>query len=809
MFKNNLKIAIRNLLKYKFYSFINATGLAIGIATCLLILLFVQDELNYDKYNEKAGRIYRVIADMKLGGNSFNTTNLGAPTAEALVNDFPEVEKAVRIKHLGSWFVQYGDLSFKETNVINADSTLFDIFTIPLLSGNPKTALVKPNTLVLNEKMAEKYFGNENPVGKMLILNNRDDFLVTGVFKNIPSNSHFHADFILSFNIKHGDGNDYWLGNMMYVTYILLQKNFDYKNFEAKLPSVVEKYMGPEIEHFTGKSIKDFLAEGNKARLYLQPLTDIHLHSDLMSELEPNGDIKYVIIFSAIAVFILLIACINFMNLSTASSSQRAKEVGIKKVLGSDRMDLIKQFLAESIVMSLIATILALIIIQLAIPFFNNLSGKELTISYLTNFQFLAGILILTMFIGLLAGSYPALFISSFKPVSILKGKIRTGSKSGFLRSSMVVFQFAASIIMITATTIVFNQLHYIQNKKLGFDKEHAIVIHDSYILGNQVQSFKNEIVNDSRIISGTIANTLPVEEPGSSNGTIRGRNINDEKMTSMQSWKVDYDYVPTLGMKIIQGRNFSREYGSDSNAVIINEAVARHFEWDEPIGKHLSQYTSPDEDNPLTTYEVIGVVKDFHFESLKNSIAPVLLFLSPSSTYSVFRFKGENTAEVINFIKSKWERFAPGSPFEYSFLDKDYDNLYKAEQKVGDIFSVFAFLAIFIGCLGLFGLAAFTAERKTKEIGIRKVLGASILGLIYLLSKEFAKLIFLAFIISVPIAYYFMNNWLQDFAYRIEINWWVFVLSGGIALLIALTTVSYHAIKSATANPVDSLSNE
>ncbi|MCW8849825.1 MAG: ABC transporter permease [Melioribacteraceae bacterium] len=808
MWNNYLKIAYRNIKKNKVYSFINITGLAIGVATCLMILLFVQDELNYDKYNKKADRIYRVIADMKFGGNSFNTTNLGAPSAERLVDDYPEVEKAVRIQTTGSRFIKYGDRSFKETNVIKADSTLFDIFTIPFLHGNPKTALRKPNTLVLSKKMADKYFGDENPVGKMLILNNRDDFLVTGVFKNIPSNSHFHPDFIISLQIQQGGDNDYWLSNMSYVTYLLLRENFNYKNFEAKLPAVVEKYMGPEIGQFTGKSIKEFFAEGNKAGLVLQPLTDIHLYSDLMGELEPNGDIKYVIIFSAIAIFILMIACINFMDLSTATSSQRAKEVGIKKVLGSDMIDLIKQFLTESIVMSLLATILALVIIQLMLPFFNNLAGKELTISYIKNYQFLAGILMLTLFIGILAGIYPALFISSFKPIAVLKGKLRTGSKSGLFRSSLVVFQFTASIVMMTATTVVFNQLNYIQNKKLGFNKEHKIVIHDSYILGEQVHSFKNETISDSRIISGTIASTLPIGESGSSNATIRDRNINDEKMTAMQSWSVDEDYIPTLGMKILKGRNFSKEFGNDSSAVIINEAVAKHFEWDDPIGKQLSQYTSLG-DNPLSTYNVIGVVKDFHYESMKNSIGPVLMFLRPSSYYSVFRFNGENMTEVINYLKSKWESFAPGSPFEYSFLDRDFDNLYKAEQKIGDIFSVFAFLAIFIGCLGLFGLAAFTAEQKTKEIGIRKVLGASIAGLIYLLSKEFAKLISLAFLISIPIAYYFMNNWLQDFTYRVEINWWVFGLSGGMALLIALTTVSYHAFKSATANPVDSLRNE
>jgi len=808
MFKNNVKIALRNLLKYKFYSFLNLTGLAIGIAICLLILLFVQDELNYDKYNDKADRIYRVIADFKLGGNNLVSPQLGPPSAQAILNDYPEVENVVRVREAGVWFIKYGDKTFKENNVLEADSTFFEIFTIPLLAGNPEEVLNKPNTIVLSKTTAEKYFGNENPVEKVLRLDNREDYIITGVFQDIPSNSHFHADFIKSLKIRNDGSSEYWLSRMNYITYILLQENYDPKNLEAKFPAMTEKYIGPEILQFLGKSMEDFRKDGSKAGFYLQPLTDIHLYSDLSGELEPNGDIKYVYIFSAIAVFILLIACINFMNLSTARSAGRAKEVGIKKVLGSERKDLIKQFLTESIIMSLISSLLALCLIQLLIPYFNILSGKQLEISYLTNPQFLIGIIVLTLFIGILAGSYPALFISSFKPVAVLKGKLRSGAKSGWLRSSMVVFQFSSSIIMIIATTVVFNQLSYIQNKKIGFDKEGVIIIHDTYMLDKQIESFKNEIVNDPNIISGTISSYLPVESSRNNNGTFRDTRTNDEKLTPMQTWRVDYDYIKTMGMEIIEGRNFSKDFGGDSAAVIINEAAAKHFEWDNPLNERIGQFASSD-GSEINTYNVVGVVKDFHFESLKNTISPVLFFLRPDDSSVAFRFKGTNTAEIINLIKTKWDKFAAGQPFEYSFMDEDFIKMYQAEQKIGEIFSTFAFLAIFVACLGLFGLAAFTAEQRTKEIGIRKVLGASVPGIILMLSKEFAKLVVIAFIISVPVAYYYMNIWLQDFQYRIDLTAGIFLLAGIIAISIAMITVSYHALKIATANPAKSLRYE
>ncbi|MBU2494099.1 MAG: ABC transporter permease [Bacteroidetes bacterium] len=808
MFKNNFKIAVRNLLKYKFYSFLNLTGLAIGVATCLLILLFVQDELNYDRYNDKADRIYRVIADFKLGGNTLLSPHLGSPTAEALLNDYPEVENFVRIRSTGNWFIKYGETTFKETRLIRADSTFFEFFSVPLIMGNPKTALNKPNAITLSESMKNKYFGSENPLGKVLRLDDREDYIVTGVYKDIPYSSHFHPDFITMLKFEDNGINQYWLGNMSYYTYILLQKNYNYKNLEAKFPAMVQKYIGPEILMFVGKTMEEFFKEGNKAGYFLQPLTDIHLYSDYQGEIEPGGDIKYVYIFSAIAAFILFIACINFMNLATARAAGRAKEVGIKKVLGSDRKELVKQFLTESIIMSLISTFLAVILMQILLPYFNNLSGKQLEVSYLTNVQFLIALLVLTVFIGILAGSYPALFISAFKPVSVLKGKLRSGAKSGFLRSSMVVFQFCSSIIMIIATTVVFNQLQFIQNKKIGFSKENVIILHDTYILGDQITSFKNEIETNPNIVSGTISNYLPVESNRNMNGTFRDGRIDDEKLTPMQSWRIDYNYLKTMGMELVEGRDFSEEFGSDSSAVIINEATAEHFEWKKPLGKRLSQFASSN-GSKIATYTVIGVVKNFHYESLKNTIGPVLMYLRPSTSSVAFRYKGVNTKEVIGIVKDKWNKFAPGQPLEYSFMDEDFNKMYAAEQKIGEIFSIFAFLTIFVACLGLFGLAAFTAEQRTKEIGIRKVLGASVLGIILMISKEFAKLVLIAFIISVPIAYYYMNIWLQDFQYRIDLSAGIFLFAGFSALLIAMITVSYHAVRIATSNPSKSLRYE
>jgi len=557
-----------------------------------------------------------------------------------------------------------------------------------------------------------------------------------------------------------------------------------------------------------GITLAEMREQGNEMKMYLQPVTDIHLHSDSNGELGINSDIKYVYIFSAVAVFILLIACVNFMNLSTARSAGRAKEVGIRKVMGSYKKQLVFQFLTESVLLSVTALLVAVGIAYLALPYFNNLANKEMELSIFGNFWILSAVLIITLFVGLLAGSYPAFFISAFQPVEVLKGKIRTGAKSGFLRSSLVVFQFTASIILIIGTTVVYNQLNYIQDKKLGFDKEHVIIVNDTWLIGDQVIPFKDELKRNSAVINATASSSLPIPSNRSMSILFPDANLNSEYATSIQNWNVDFNYVETLGLEIILGRDFSEEFATDSMGVILNESAVRQFNFgDNPIDKIIARPVSAE--GEMANYRVIGVVRDFHFESMRQNIEPLALFPGRSNSRVTVRIKSSNISEMVDFIQDKWDEFAPGQPFDYSFLDEEFNNVYQAEQRLGNIFTIFAGLAIFVGCLGLLGLAAFTAEQRTKEIGVRKVMGASVSGVVFLLSKEFGKLIIISFIIAVPIAYYAMNNWLEDFAYRTEISLLTFIFAGLIALSIALLTVSYHAVKVAVANPVDSLRYE
>lgn len=807
MLKNYITSAIRNLLKHKFYSIINILGLAVGIAVCLLILLYVQDELSYDKYNKKADRIYRLAGDFIIGGNKLNIPITAAIAAKTMINDFPEVENATRIRTTGGWFVKYGEKTIKEESLAFVDSTFFDVFTIPLIAGNPKTALTEPYTLVLSQKTVDKLFGSEDPLGKIIRLDNSKDYKVTGVFKEIPANSHFHFEILASLTTREDSRNPVWL-SMNYYTYLLLNENTDWKKLESKFPDLIARYMGPEFEMFLGKSLDQFKKEGGRAGFYLQPLKDIHLYSTLGNDIEPNSDIKYIYIFSAVAFFILLIACINFMNLSTARSAGRAKEVGIRKVLGSEKKQLIKQFLTESVVMSFIAMFIGIILIILLMPYFNELSGKSLEISIFTNTTLITGIVSITVFIGLLAGSYPALFISSFQPVKVLSGKMKSGAKSGWLRSSLVVFQFAASILMMIGTIVVFNQLNYIQNKNLGFNKEQIIIINDTFILGKQADAFKDEVLQNPVVLSGTVSGNLPVRSDRSNSAVFKDAKKDDKTMTPMQMWYVDHDYIKTMGMEIIAGRDFSREFGTDSNAVIINETAAKHFGWENPLNQKVGAFSGIDPP-VLKAYTIIGVVKNFHFDTFKNSIEPLIFFLSPYNDKISFRINTGNIASVLDYMKNVWDKFAPGQPFDYSFMDEKFADYFQSEQKVGQIASTFAVIAVFVGCLGLFGLAAFTAEQRTKEIGVRKVMGATVGGLVVLLAKEFAKLVAVAFVIAAPIGYFYMNSWLQDFYYRTEISLNTFLLAGILAFVIAMITVSYHAIRIALLNPVKSLRYE
>jgi putative ABC transport system permease protein len=811
MIKNYFKIAWRNLWKNKGYSFINIAGLAIGLACFLSIALYVADELSYDRYNDKAGRIYRINSDIRFGGTDLNLAVCSDPMGATLKKDYPQVEEYVRFYNSnGSKLIKKGNEYINEANVVHADSTLFNVFTLPAVSGDTKTALNEPNTVVLTESAAKKYFGSTDVVGKTIETNENTGTLykVTAVIKDIPHNSHFNFDFIFSMdNVEYGFGN-YLSHN--FQTYILLKKGIDPKEFENNFKQVIDKYIFPQAKQFMQiASMNDFEKAGNKLVYRLMPLTDIHLKSDRSPELGVNGNIQYVYIFSAVALFILLLACINFMNLSTAHSSGRAREVGIRKVLGTERKTLIRQFITESTLMAVISLVVALLIAVSVLPLFNDIAAKSLSLNLLFSYKFLPFLLLLPLATGLLAGSYPAFFLSSFQPITVLKGKINTSFKKSNLRSSLVVFQFTTSIILIIGTIIVYKQLNYIQTKNLGFKKDQVLIVNGTNALQNSAEVFKNEVGKMSGVKSASFAGYLPVSNSARSSNTFSSEAVMDSKTGfNIQTWRIDYDYINTMGMEISKGRNFSRDFGSDSTAVLINEATVPILGYDDPVGKKL--YASASTGNNQTiAYTIIGVVKNFNFESVHQYIGPLCMLLGNSNNAVAFKVTAADITGLIKNVESKWKTMAPSMPFSYRFLDESFNEMYRAEERVGKVAIVFAVLAIVIACLGLFGLATYMAEQRTKEMGIRKVLGATTESLIQLLSKDFLRLVLIALVVAIPLAWYFMHNWLKDFAYRINIPWWVFGVAGFAAMLIALLTVSYQSIKAALMNPVKSLKSE
>jgi putative ABC transport system permease protein len=809
MIKNYLKIAWRNLLKNKTFSLINITGLASGLACFILIALYVADELSYDRFNEKADRICRINADIIFGGNNLHLAVTPDPMGAALKKDYPEIEDYVRFYTSGGpKLVKKGYSFISEDNVAHADSTLFNVFTLPAVAGDTKTALNEPNTVVITESTAKKYFGTTEAVGKTLETNdnNSTTYKVTAVIKDIPRSSHFNFDFIFSM-----DNVDYPWGQFTshnFFTYLLLKQGTDPKSFEKKFDQYIAKYVFPHLQQNNAdiKSIEDIKKSGNKLQYSLMPLTDIHLYSDRFPEMGVNGSIQYVYIFSAVALFVLLLACVNFMNLSTARSAGRAKEVGIRKVLGTEKRSLVGQFLTESTLMAFISLAFAVLIVWLTLSYFNNLSGKELSIKNLFTPAYLFVLLLLPVVVGLLAGSYPAFFLSSFKPIVVLKGKINAGFKRSTLRNVLVVFQFATSIILIVGTMVVYRQLNYIQTTKLGFSKNQVLVVNNTYGLGNNAAAFKNEVAKLAGVSSATFAGYLPVSNSSRSDYTYSKDPVMDTKNAlSSQTWRIDYDYIKTLGMEIIKGRNFSKEFGSDSTAIIINETAAKVLGYDDPVGKKI--YSSFGDS--LVSYNIIGVVKNFHFESLRQPVAPLMFKLGDRIGATAFKVNTADIKNLVSKVEDKWKTMASGLPFSYQFLDEAFDNMYKVEQRTGELGLTFAIIAILIACLGLFGLATYMAEQRVKEIGVRKVLGASVAGITAMLSKDFLKLVLIAAVFAFPLAWWAMNKWLQDFAFRIEIGWPVFVVAGVIALLIALLTVSSQAIKAALSNPVKSLRTE
>lgn len=807
MFKNYLKIALRNFLKHKGFSFINVFGLAVGIACCLLILLFVVDELSYDKYHEKADRIYRAGLYGFIGGNEFNGVVTASPMAKTLADEYPEVEAATRARNFGFPVFRYGDKVFSKEKVFWVDPGFFDVFTVPFIQGDPETALEKPVTIVLTQSMAKKYFGDEDPLGKTINSDQRRDYLVTGIVEDVPKNSHFHYDFLASLSTYPDSQSPIWVSNN-YYTYFVLREGASPEAFDAKLGELVKKYVGPQIQAAAGISLEQFYESGGAYSFFIQSMTDIHLRSHLEFEVEPNGDISYVYIFSIIALGILLVACINFVNLSTARSSTRAREVGVRKTLGSNRPQLMRQFLAETILMSLLAVLLALLLVQLLLPVFNNLTGKQVAIPYLDNIFTIPLLLGLVVFIGLLAGLYPAFFLASFDPVAVLKTETAGSLKKSKMRNVLVVFQFTVSIVLIVGTLVVQRQLNYIQNKDLGFNREQTVIIKKTDDLSDKLKTFKQELLNNSNVLGATNTGNLFGGTFGNSAFRLAGES--GEETHLLWTFFSDADFVKTYQVDMAAGRFFEEGREADNQAVVINETAVRDLGLEDPVGAQIVALGNTREQEQ--SLNIIGVVKDFHFESLHTQIRPMIIILYGPQNRGRFisvRIGPENTRETMGFIKDTWKKFALNQDFEFEFMDEYFSRVYEAEHRTGRIFLYFSILAIFIASLGLFGLASFVTTQRTKEIGIRKILGASESKIVVLLSTQFSKWVLLGNLLAWPIAYLLMRNWLRQFAYREGISVLSFLGASVIILIIALITVSSQTLKAAAANPAKSLKHE
>jgi putative ABC transport system permease protein len=809
MFRNIIKVAFRNLVRHFGYTFINVVGLAIGLACSILILLYVINELTYDRFNEKAERTYRICVRGQMPGNELNQAVTAAPMMEALRNDYPEVEQITRFGKFGGWLCRTGDKKFQETekNFIFADSTFFDVFDFELLRGDPHTVLTAPRSLVMSERYARKYFGDEDPIGQTLRIEQDTNFYtVTGLMKNVPVNSHFHFEMLGSLSTLRGSRSTNWV-NHNYYTYVVLAEGTDPDKFTEGLRQVVIKYVGPQIEQFLGINLDAFEASGNSFGYFIQPLPDIHLHSNLQAEIEPNGNPVYVYIFLIIAILILVIACINFMNLATARASARSREVGIRKVVGSGRSLLISQFLAESVFLSMIALVIAVILVYTMIPAYRNMIRLDLDFSLLGNYFTIPGLILLAIFVGIIAGSYPAFVLASFSPVSVFKPEMKTGSGKSLLRSVLVVLQFTMAIAILMGTLIVNRQLAFMQRKDLGFEKNNVMVIHRSDALRDKIDAFKQDLMQNANILG--VANSTHIPSVGHWNNVhwLEGKDLSNTIL--LMTCYVSYGYGEALDLELVQGRFHNREMPTDSSGVVINEAAVKTLGLEDPLN---TRFIEPGE-NPGETrfYPIIGVVRDYHYESMHEEIHPMAIHFMRGNWegYVIVRMGGGNIPETVDFVQQTWDSFDTDFPFEYSWLDDEFDKLFAPERRTSQILMVFSILSIFISCLGLFGLISYSAIQRTKEIGIRKAMGASIRTVIRLLAWETLRLHLIATLLSVP-AYFIVKGWLQNFAYHIPFNpgWFCLILLGVsvFVLLIALLSVSYQTYRAATANPARSL---
>ncbi|MFC1564217.1 ABC transporter permease [candidate division KSB1 bacterium] len=787
MFRNYLKIAYRNFKRQKTYSFLNIFSLSIGLSVFLLISLYVQYELSFDKFWRNSDRIYRVLKELSLYTQTDTTSEL-APT---IVKDFPEVVSAFRMNRRSNVLISYENKSFIENRLFRTDSEIFEVFTVDFIKGDQNTALDDPNSIVLSEEMAVKYFGDEEALGKVLILDNSRNYRVTGIFRNIPKNSHFAVDFFIQHTRLHGD----WRTNN-YYTYCLVKENVDKDELEKKFNTLIDKYIYANEKR--GKAyLKSF---------HLQPLTDIHLHNKARYDHSTNNNnIIYIYILSSVAVLILVIGCINYVNLATARSSSRIKEVGIRQVTGARRKELIRQFLGESVLFSLISIVLSFVILAVVLPAFNSFAERELTLFSKDNLGFYILMVAVTIFSGLFSGLYPAMHISSVNPITALKGLIARNPKGRLFRNALVVFQFTISVILLIGTIIINSQLHYIKNTDVGYSKDQIIVlsIRDRNAWSN-IETVRNEIERNAGVKTTSISMYLPnnyrtstfFKLPADSKGTA-------DPMVYINI--ADYNFVDVYDLEIVEGRNFSREHTADKNgAFLVNESLAAAYGWEDPVGK---DFTHPWGD---VTGKIVGVVRDFNFLPLYNQVEPMYIFLDPDrSGYLSIKIEGDNIPALLESMEATIKEFSPEYPFEYYFFDDAFNSVYRTEQKLSEIFMVFSAITILTACLGLIGLAAFIAEQKTKEIGTRKVLGATIPDIFGLLSKDFLKCVLIANVFAVPVIMFFMQKWLENFAYRIDIGIGVFVTACMISIILALLTVSIQSLKAAVANPVDSLKYE
>ena len=803
MIKNYFIIAWRNLKKNKIFSVINILGFAIGLTCFTFIAAYVYNELSYDTYPTEAKNIYRVNLSVVGNGDVAVYPEVDLAVGPGIKNAFPEVRAFTRIFHVTD-FVKYKEAQFKE-DLAFADSNFLELFSIPFIAGNAATALVEPNSIVISKKLAKKYFASEDPVGKSLIIGARQaPYKVTGVIERVPENSHFHYDAFLSMSTRKYTTLTW--SNLGSYTYVLLNKGADPKKLDARFPELVAKYVVPEIQHDMGVSLAEAQKSVNTFRFWLMPLTRIHLYSDTKYELEANGDIKYVYVFSALAVFVLLLACVNFTNLSTAASIKRSREVGIRKVLGSIKRQLIWQFLSESLLFTFFAMLIAYVLVFLLLPYFNQLANKNFDINFFLRYQTIIAILSVSLFAGFLAGIYPAFFLSSFNTIKVLKGSsLADRPQRKPLRSSLIVFQFVVSIALIIATIVISEQLSYMRNKKLGYDKEQVLFLPDARLLGNNQKAFKQQMLEDSRVASVSVSRSVPGGDIMDGTEVYpRNENANGTEIHANIS-HVDYDYLRTLGIKLIRGRNFSSDYATDSSsAIIINEAAVQQLGWNinNAVGKTIVR-------SGQQQLSVIGVVADFNYASVKQEVAPMMLMLGNNWGGLIIKLRTSDIKGFLADLQKKWVAFNPPGPLEFNFLDQTFASLYASEQRTQQIFSVFTILAIIIASLGLFGLSAFVIRQRSKEIGIRKVLGASVQQVFLIVSKEFLLLVTTAFLISVPVSWWAMTNWLQSFAYRIDIGVGVFLIAGATVISVTLLTISFQAIRTAIVNPVKSLRTE